>query len=84
MKNLSNITILLILILIIEFGIIIHLKQENEYLDNMHKFVISNIMKNSFKLGCLEGSEHNIFICEELTRTYELNGIPNLELGIDD
>lgn len=78
MKHTNN--LLLVLVIIIELGIIIFLKQKNDYLDNMHKVVIGNIMEHSFKLGCLKGSDNNIFFCEELTRDFKINYIPNLEL----
>jgi hypothetical protein len=78
MKYTNN--LLLVLVIIIELGIIIFLKQKNDYLDNMHKIVISNIMEHSFKLGCLRGSDTNIFLCEQMTRDFKLNDIPNLEL----
>jgi hypothetical protein len=80
MKNLSTTELLLILILLLELGLIIYLKQENNRLDEIHRSVFKSIATSSYRLGCLQASDVNIFLCEELTNEFVRSNIPNVEL----
>lgn len=80
MKKFSNTKMLLILILIMELALIIYLKQETNRLGEIHKDVFKSISTSSYRLGCLQASDSNIFLCEELTNNFVRSYIPNIEL----